>query len=1211
MSFLRNSCLVLTTMTMLSACGGGDSESSGGGESAITASNIIKSPDKYSATELNNAANELVNSRYKGKATVAPMNIEVSQRFYQQLFGNVSGSIPNVPINDFATYVDSNGNLNETFTCYYQGSVHYKGTFDKDGVGTAVATFVDCDKGYNNIILNGTLAVAVESLTTNTETISLYFDNLISHNYYINQTTELTGYQLIALNYNEIDGAFSSTSEQKILFSLGDNSQTMLDTTVLYGSSNTGYSFNIEGKAYLGDTGYVDISSSSMKGYPGYSRGGQLVFTGDKKVAFEFIEHNVKYIEDSDNDGSFDVGTYFANVYEIESSTIANKKLVALTELSLPPNNLGRPRTVQYSDVYTIDAIVVEPGYFSDPDTPEADLEISYRWYINGELVENQSSDTLPAYSAVFGDEVTVTMVVFDGANAIESGATYISIKDSPIQVAFSGVPDSVSAGDSIKFSVEVSDPDVAGDSEQGVLVSGPSGVSIDSDGVVTWQVSQDFLFPYQTFEFTFGVAGENDEIIDQKTVSIKAKSDKAFPIARSGIEVPTQNKSIWVGDFDGDGQNEVLSTDSNNSVFLLEHKDGIYSQKWVYPFKLPTQGSISQVLAYNLDDDISKEILVITQHGVSVIDGLDSPATILFTTDDFIANAAIDDINNDGKPVLAYLHANNTYSENNTVSVIEMKTPENVLFSTAVTNARKVIFANVDNDLALELILNNGLVYDGVSWLNEWISGTEFGDSSVTAGDYNDDGIAEIAGADTWGNVTVYSVLTKSQIDSFDNFNTCSLHSANVDEDSADELLVGDCQWGTISAYDLVSDKLVLQWQVDMQGHGSASVVAGDSDNDGQLEVHWGTGQSSSGQDSFVVADLTIETVDNIDVNSAFVKEAALTTQLDSFSSAGWASIDGANDRAVFFIPGTESGYGGSRLVAMDKQGGYQLSDEISSNWDNSKYAVTTDFNNDGFGDIFLPSTDLYNGGFAAMQLFDSAVHWQREGDYNSTIGLIKSQDLNDDSFEDAIYIDNKTLNAIDIDNQQIIFNHSFDGFISDFSINKISSKLVAVAHNNSVSLFSLNNSKLSELSFIEQSCERISFFNADTDAELELLCSSSQIASANYSRGLIIYNIVENALIETSVHLLEQTVIDIVIDTSTVNQQSLFVTTSSEENYNYWDDDSNYQIKKMSAQGQNIWSSPELIGRPTEHGLKVRYTKENGHQMMLSTQSMMYLIN
>ena len=941
---LRSSMLSLSAVTLLSACGGGsDSKPADGGEgnTVVSSSNIIKSADKHSVAELKKAANELVTSRYKGKKTVAPMNIETSQRFYQQLFGNASGNIPEFQVNDIANLVDANGNLDATSACISQGTVKYQGKFDKNGVGTAVATFVNCNDGYNGITLSGTLAVSSESQTGNTQKISLYFDNLMSSNQYIEQPISISGYQVITVNDN--NGSYSTSSVQKMLFSLGENTQAMFDSTMETGSSNTGGTLNITGKAYLGDIGYVDIQTLNMNGLPSNYSGGQLVFTGDKQVAFEFGDNLVKYVEDTDNDGSFDVGTYFSNVYEIDGVTIASKKLVALTELSLPPSYVGSPRTVHYHELYTADAIVVEPGDYSDPDTPKVDLEISYRWYINGEFVDNQSSNTLPAYTAVFGDEVKVTMVVFDGANAIESTVEYISLADSPIQLTVTGIPEVISAGDSIQFSVDVSDPDVKVMTEQSVLVSGPLGATIDSNGVVNWQVSQDFLFPYQTFEFTFGIAGENGEVINQKTVSIEAKSNKAFPIARSGIEVPTRNKSMWIADFDGDGGNEVLATNNINTVFLLEHNNGIYTQKWVYPFKLPTKGNITQVLAYNLDDDVSKEIIVITEHGISVIDGLANAATVLLTTDDYISTAAIDDVNHDGKHVLAYLHASDSNSNKNKLSVIDINAPENTLFTTGIDDAKQVIFANVDNDTNLELITNNGLIYDGVTWFNEWASGTDFGDLSITAGDYNGDGIAEIAGANARGNLSVYSALTKSQLDSVDNLNTCSVYSANVDQDSVDELLVGECQGGNVSAYDLVDDKLTEQWQVSTQVYGAVSLVTGDSDNDGQVEVHWG-----SGENTLVAADLTVNTLDGIIVNSAVVKVTPVNPQLNSYSSAGWASIDGTNERAVFFIPTTWSG--ASRLVTIDKQGDYQLSEEISSNWNGSAFAVTTDFNNDGF---------------------------------------------------------------------------------------------------------------------------------------------------------------------------------------------------------------------------------------------------------------------
>jgi hypothetical protein len=1204
---------VFGVVSFLSACGGSsDGKKAVEGNPVVTSSGIIKAADKYTAVELKNAANNLVIARYKGKSTLAAMDIEASQRFYNQVLGSNEVDTPDFYLGDLDSAVDANGNIDTELSCGYEGTKKIKGQLDKNGAGKIVITFKDCNEGYyGESTLTGTIAASYEA-KDNKEQISFYFDAL---NWQREETAlSLSGYQLNTVNYDDNSGHYDSVSEQKLVFVASDNSQVMIDAITRSVSTNSDSTFSIKGKAYLGDIGFVNISTLNMTGRPYYgATAGQLTLTGDKKVTFEFLSDRVRYAEDSTGDGIVDVGTYFSNIYEIQDGSVADKKLVALADLSLPPYS-NSPRLVSYDSLYTTDIIQVEPGYYEDPDTPREQLTISYRWYINAKLVLNQTSDTLPAGLAVYGDEVKVTMIVSDGANAIESNAEYISLEDSPMQLTVNDIPGDIKAGRSVNFSVEITDPDVKDNASAGLLVSGPAGATIDDAGIVSWQVSDDFIFPYQTFDFTFGVADENGEIVAQESVSIKAYSDKDFPIARSGIEVPNHNKSMWVGDFDGDDVNEILSTDNKNSVFLLEHKGGQYQQKWVYPFKLPTKGAISQVLAFNIDDDASEEILVITEYGVSIINDIAKEATVLFDSSESISFAAVADVNNDGTAEFAYLHTDESNSSNKLLSAIKVSNPENILFSTSINDAKQLIFANVDNDNQLELISNNGLIYDAVTWENEWASGTSFGDRSITAGDYDGDGIAEIAGADRWGDITIYSLLTKSQLTSVDNFNTCTIHSANIDDDIADELLVGDCQWGAISAYDLVSSELEVNWQVNMQDHGSASLITGDSDNDGQLEVHWGTGQSHSGQNIFVVADIISEMIDGGKVISAVVKEAALTTQLDNYSSAGWASIDGIEEQAVFFVPKTQSGYGGSKIVMMNIHGEYQLSDEVSSNWDGSRFAVTTDFNNDGFGDIFLPTTETYSGGFAAMQLLDHAIHWQQENNSDSTIGLIKSQDLNNDTFADAIFIDGTVLSAIDINNQKIIFSHSFSGGINDFAIDEDKS-IITVAHGNqygyaNISLFSLKDGLLSEQSFLEQSCDRVLYFNADTDSELELLCVTTQTNNYDYPQNIIVYDIVDMKFVEIGTYQYHEPIIDIVVDTSTTTEQNVFVTASSSNNYDYWNDDNAYRIKKISAKGLVIWSGPELVGRPSEHGLKVRYSESTGHQMMLSTNSMMYLI-
>ncbi|TMP22653.1 hypothetical protein CWB99_23890, partial [Pseudoalteromonas rubra] len=148
-----------------------------------------------------------------------------------------------------------------------------------------------------------------------------------------------------------------------------------------------------------------------------------------------------------------------------------------------------------------------------------------------------------------------------------------------------------------------------------------------------------------------------------------------------------------------------------------------------------------------------------------------------------------------------------------------------------------------------------------------------------------------------------------------------------NLDNDADDELLVGDCQWGNIHAYDVAADNTISElWSIDMVDHGSTSLTAGDSDNDGKLELLWGSGLSHSGADMLITAD--------IDDATPTVRKDAIATQLDSYVPAGWSSLGQASDNAIFFVPRTNSGYDSSRVLTMDSTGYYGLSAPISSNW-------------------------------------------------------------------------------------------------------------------------------------------------------------------------------------------------------------------------------------------------------------------------------------
>jgi hypothetical protein len=101
-----------------------------------------------------------------------------------------------------------------------------------------------------------------------------------------------------------------------------------------------------------------------------------------------------------------------------------------------------------------------------------------------------------------------------------------------------------------------------------------------------------------------------------------------------------------------------------------------------------------------------------------------------------------------------------------------------------------------------------------------------------------------------------------------------------------------------------------------------------------------------------------------------------------------------------------------------------------------------------------------------------------------------------------------------------------------------------------------------------------------------------------------------VNNELVEVEAYIYGETIIDVAIDTSTDSEQNIFITASTNGRYYEWNE-SSYEIRKLTAKGHLIWASPGLIGKPLIHGLKIRHSARKGYEMMLSTDSMMYLID
>ena len=184
-------------------------------------------------------------------------------------------------------------------------------------------------------------------------------------------------------------------------------------------------------------------------------------------------------------------------------------------------------------------------------------------------------------------------------------------------------------------------------------------------------------------------------------------------------------------------------------------------SSKWHHLFKPATAGQIVQVLG-RIDSDAELEI---TSYRVWISVTMDLESTHR-TAWNWGAYPLRDSLwSRSGWDCRACLFAFIlTYSSSNTfIDVIAVDSLKLLCLATICRRRnrwylRMLTKINSPNSFSIMVCL----------WcfeLAKSVGGTSFGDHDVTAGDYNGDGVDEIAGANTWGNVTAYSAQYKTTL--------------------------------------------------------------------------------------------------------------------------------------------------------------------------------------------------------------------------------------------------------------------------------------------------------------------------------------------------------------------------------------------------------------------------------------------------------------
>ena len=281
--------------------------------------------------------------------------------------------------------------------------------------------------------------------------------------------------------------------------------------------------------------------------------------------------------------------------------------------------------------------------------------------------------------------------------------------------------------------------------------------------------------------------------------------------------------------------------------------------------------------------------------------------------------------------------------------------------WSRAGVGGTRLLVAQLDQDPSLEIVSNIGKVIDVASRTVQWKHGAGFG-LHLQAADVDGDGIDDLIAAESWYQVHAYDVKAKALRWTIDvELDIDAIRVADVDGDGVPELLVGDGQWGSLHAFDLVAQ--VEKGAIANPEHGVTHIVVADVDLDGKSELLWGSGHSSTGSDHLYVADWSARKISwqSIDLTGPFV--GPVTGDLDG---------DGQPE-IVFASTASESNYGSGRIIVLDgrtlKLRGMSAGVVDDLAWTGLHDLKLRDIDGDGRLEILVAADRLYDGAIEAYR--------------------------------------------------------------------------------------------------------------------------------------------------------------------------------------------------------------------------------------------------
>ena len=729
------------------------------------------------------------------------------------------------------------------------------------------------------------------------------------------------------------------------------------------------------------------------------------------------------------------VGDLTFSLTATDDSGTSSPSTVTVHVHNYPPvvSAVSLPAAPRRNDPISVSASVSDPD--SDP------LTITYVWKRNGAVVAAATGAAYPPGNQAKGDVIAVTVTASDGQLSASAGAS-TTIADTPAVLAGSP-PTSATYGVALSFKVTASDVD--GDPTGPIEVNyGPAGFSVDASGQVTWTPGGPMFD--RAVDNNWSVRLKNaPSITFGGTITVKDASRKQ-PLARTNSGIPVGNNSIDIHDFDGSGVQQVL-VGTYHSVYLLAKHGSDYQQTWVYPFDTAPGSSIAAVTSGDVDGDGHREIFFAAGPTVVKLDGVTrrevaryGVATANGTTPagPYCVGLRYADIDNDGKGELVCLaQGSQSSGSNGALYVLDAATMQLKWQSAPLSLGTSLALGHVDSGAALDIVTNGGYVFDGATHQNKWLYGPGFG-TVVDIGDVSGDGVGKIVGLNSGVMARVFDAVLKSPVwdiplDPASVSGISALKVTNLDGKSPAEIIVGDAQFGNVYVYRYNSTTKTTSKlaQVAVQGDGVSAIGTGDVNGDGQAELVFGSDYYSSGRDYLTVASWT--------PTATALWSGPLPSQLDGpFYGAKLARLTVAGSKQLMFMtPGTDSGYAGMRVIALDPATGYLgLSGEVDSNFSRNSAFNVGDVLGSGVDEMLLGTASLYTNYFTAFDYASDLEKWSSAATSGGGQAIVHI-DLNGDGIDDLVGVTSDGyIYAYDVAHQTLIWSSPGLGGATDVAV-------------------------------------------------------------------------------------------------------------------------------------------------------------------------------